>query len=130
MVDRVFADLKTFLPDFAQRVINQQSAEPVLALTGNFSVEKQKALGMEVMTALGFDFAHGRLDISHHPFCGGVPDDVRITTRYNTDNFVESLMGVFTKRVMPCTNKVCRLNGVGNLLGRPCRRELTRVNHC
>jgi carboxypeptidase Taq len=94
MVDRVFADLKTFLPDFAQRVINQQSAEPVLALTGNFSVEKQKALGMEVMTALGFDFAHGRLDISHHPFCGGVPDDVRITTRYNTDNFVESLMGV------------------------------------
>ena len=57
-------------------------------------MEKQRALGVEVMTAMGFDFAHGRLDISHHPFCGGVPEDVRITTRYNTDNFVQSLMGV------------------------------------
>ena len=94
MVDRVFADLKGFLPEFAAQVINQQAAEPVLPLTGDFSIDKQKALGVEVMTALGFDFDHGRLDISHHPFCGGVPDDVRITTRYNTGNFVESLMGV------------------------------------
>jgi carboxypeptidase Taq len=75
-------------------VIARQAAEPVLPLTGDFSVEKQRALGVEVMTAMGFDFAHGRLDISHHPFCGGVPEDVRITTRYNTDNFVQSLMGV------------------------------------
>ena len=81
MVDRVFADLKGFLPEFAAQVINQQAAEPVLPLTGDFSIDKQKALGVEVMTALGFDFDHGRLDISHHPFCGGVPDDVRITTR-------------------------------------------------
>jgi len=94
MVDRVFADLKDFLPEFAAQVINQQAAELVLPLTGDFSIDKQKALGVEVMTALGFDFDHGRLDISHHPFCGGVPDDVRITTRYNTGNFVESLMGV------------------------------------
>jgi carboxypeptidase Taq len=47
-----------------------------------------------VMKSLGFDFNHGRLDVSHHPFCGGVPDDVRITTRYQTDTFVPSLMGV------------------------------------
>jgi len=93
-VDRVFADLKAFLPDFAASVIQQQTSQPVLPLQGDFSVDKQKALGVEVMTALGFDFDHGRLDISHHPFCGGVPDDVRITTRYNTGNFVESLMGV------------------------------------
>jgi carboxypeptidase Taq len=93
-VDGVFADLKTFLPGFAAEVIARQAAEPVLPLTGDFSVEKQRALGVEVMTAMGFDFAHGRLDISHHPFCGGVPEDVRITTRYNTDNFVQSLMGV------------------------------------
>jgi carboxypeptidase Taq len=93
-VDEVFADLKTFLPGFAAEVIARQASEPVLPLTGDFSVEKQRALGIEVMTAMGFDFDHGRLDISHHPFCGGVPDDVRITTRYNTGNFVESLMGV------------------------------------
>ena len=28
------------------------------------------------------------------PFCGGVPDDVRITTRYDEDDFAQALMGV------------------------------------
>jgi carboxypeptidase Taq len=46
------------------------------------------------MEALGFDFRHGRLDVSLHPFTGGVPDDVRITTRYNENDFNRSLMGV------------------------------------
>lgn len=94
MVDSVFAELKAFLPGFIEEVINRQANERLLALEGDFSVQSQKRLGIEMMTALGFDFDHGRLDISHHPFCGGVPDDVRITTRYNTTNFVESLMAV------------------------------------
>jgi carboxypeptidase Taq len=46
------------------------------------------------MRVLGFDFEHGRLDISLHPFCGGVPDDVRITTRYNEDDFTQAVMAV------------------------------------
>jgi carboxypeptidase Taq len=32
--------------------------------------------------------------VSHHPFCGGVPEDVRITTRYDVADFAKSLMGV------------------------------------
>jgi carboxypeptidase Taq len=47
-----------------------------------------------LMEHIGFDFDHGRLDISLHPFCGGVPDDVRITTRYFEHDFAQSLMGV------------------------------------
>ena len=46
------------------------------------------------MESVGFDFNHGRLDVSLHPFCGGVPDDVRITTRYDEDDFLTALMGV------------------------------------
>ncbi len=42
----------------------------------------------------GLQFNHGRLDISHHPFCGGVPDDVRITTRYDEKDFASALMAV------------------------------------
>jgi carboxypeptidase Taq len=29
-----------------------------------------------------------------HPFCGGTPSDVRITTRYNEADFTQALMGV------------------------------------
>ena len=45
------------------------------------------------MAAVGFDFAHGRLDVSAHPFCGGAPDDVRITTRYDERDFVKGADG-------------------------------------
>jgi carboxypeptidase Taq len=46
------------------------------------------------MQAVGFDFHHGRLDVSLHPFCGGVPDDLRITTRYDESDFTSAIMGV------------------------------------
>jgi carboxypeptidase Taq len=45
------------------------------------------------MRLLGFDFDAGRLDVSTHPFCGGVPEDVRLTTRFAEHDFLGSLMG-------------------------------------
>jgi carboxypeptidase Taq len=49
---------------------------------------------IELMRQVGFDFDRGRLDVSLHPFCGGTPDDIRITTRYDENDFAASLMGV------------------------------------
>jgi carboxypeptidase Taq len=93
-IERIFGAVKTWLPDLVQRVRAQQAREPVLQASGPFPIEKQRALGLEVMGLLGFDFEGGRLDVSTHPFCGGVPEDVRITTRYFEEDFVRSLMGV------------------------------------
>ena len=61
---------------------------------GPFPIEAQRRAGIRLMERLGFDFAHGRLDVSLHPFCGGTPDDVRITTRYDEADFTQALMGV------------------------------------
>lgn len=66
----------------------------MLPAQGPFATEQQRALGVEIMGLLGFDFDGGRLDVSTHPFCGGVPEDVRITTRYTEDDFMRSLMGI------------------------------------
>jgi carboxypeptidase Taq len=93
-VSVIFDGLKDFLPDFVDAVVERQKSSPPLAVSGDFAIPNQKTLGQEVMKSLGFDFDHGRLDISHHPFCGGVPDDVRITTRYDEQNFISALMGV------------------------------------
>ncbi|WP_394251251.1 carboxypeptidase M32 [Vibrio profundi] len=93
-LDTLFADVKTWLPDLIDQVIDKQSTEKFVAPSATYSTEKQKALGLEVMKLLKFDFNHGRLDESVHPFCGGVPSDVRITTRYDENEFVQSLMGI------------------------------------
>lgn len=94
-IESVFTDLKAFLPGFLDDVLTKQAAGPeILALQGPFPTAKQKALGETFMTALGFDFDHGRLDESLHPFCGGTNDDVRLTTRYDEADFAQALMGV------------------------------------
>ncbi|MCP6606327.1 carboxypeptidase M32, partial [Klebsiella pneumoniae] len=82
-LDRIFGDLKTWLPDLLQRVVAKQANEPCLAPQGPFNVDTQRQLSLSVMKLLGFNFDNGRVDVSAHPFCGGVPEDVRITTRYN-----------------------------------------------
>ncbi|HXD02745.1 MAG TPA: carboxypeptidase M32 [Novosphingobium sp.] len=94
-IDRVFADYSAFLPDFLPRVLEHQArrGKPIEP-KGPFPQAVQKDLAKRVMQGLGFDFTHGRLDESLHPFCGGVPEDVRITTRYSEDAFVQALMGV------------------------------------
>ena len=93
-LDRIFADVKSWLPGLVQQVMDKQADETVLQPAGPFAIESQRALGLDVMKLLGFDFDAGRLDLSTHPFCAGVPEDVRITTRYREDNFLPSLMGI------------------------------------
>jgi carboxypeptidase Taq len=94
-IDSIFDELRGFLPELIGRVIERQAAGPaLLPVTGDITVAAQRALGERIMAAIGFDTDFGRLDVSHHPFTAGVPDDVRITTRYKDDAFTESLMGV------------------------------------
>ncbi len=92
-VDRVFGDLRTWLPSLIDRVIERQATRPVIEAVGPFPVERQRALCERVVRMLGFDLDAGRLDVSTHPFSGGVPEDVRMTTRYAEHEFLGSLMG-------------------------------------
>ena len=92
-VDRVFGDLQQWLPGLVQQVRERQSRETVVQPTGPFAKAAQRALSLDVMGLLGFDFDGGRLDESAHPFSGGVPEDTRLTTRYREDDLMQSLMG-------------------------------------
>lgn len=92
-LDTVFNNVKTWLPNLVDQVIEKQDKETLIIPQGPFSNSQQKSLGLEVMKLLQFDFNHGRLDESVHPFCGGVPTDVRITTRYDEQDLTQSLMG-------------------------------------
>ncbi len=92
-VDRVFGDLKTWLPGLITAARAKQSLDQVVQPAGPFTVAAQRALCERVMKVLEFDFDRGRLDVSAHPFSGGVPEDVRLTTRYRDDEFMRSLMG-------------------------------------
>lgn len=94
-LDALFAPLGRALPGLIADVLAHQGRQdPPLALEGPFPQEAQEKLCRRVMDAVGFDFDRGRLDVSTHPFTGGAVDDVRITTRYDTGDFLSGLLAV------------------------------------
>ena len=42
---------------------------------------------------MGYDFNRGRVDLAPHPFCTTVGNEVRITTRYDVNNYRQSMYG-------------------------------------
>ncbi len=93
-VQAVFDDLAVFLPGLLDEVLTYQARLPEPgALPASVSVEIQRRMCEALVRQAGFDFANGRLDVAAHPFCGGVPGDVRLTTRYSEAEFLESLTG-------------------------------------
>ena len=98
-IDPLFDELKGFLPGLLERALTRQTGSAAgqaddAAASLALSEEGQARLAHDLMATLGFDFDHGRLDTSHHPFCGGVSVDVRITTRYDTSDLATGMMGV------------------------------------
>lgn len=93
-IDPIFDELVEFLPGFIDQVLSSQAqaASPIQP-EGPFPEAAQRALSHEFMRTIGFDFEHGRLDTSAHAFCGGTPDDVRITTNFDEADFARSIMG-------------------------------------
>ena len=89
----LFDTLASEIPPLLVRILEKQAkAPPARPLGGPFPVAQQQALSREIVLDLGFDFNHGRLDVSHHPFSGGTPDDSRITTRYDESECLQALM--------------------------------------
>lgn len=91
----IFADYETFLaralPDAEAR---QARRPPPARPAGPFPPAIQEALCRRLAERIGLDFAHARLDRSEHPFSGGTPDDVRITTRYDAADFTQAVLAV------------------------------------
>ena len=94
-VGPVFAQYEAFLRDALPRALERQARQPdPVPLHGEFPAEMQEGLCRRLSTLAGLDTNHSRLDRSTHPFCGGTPTDVRITTRYDEADPAQALMGV------------------------------------
>ena len=91
----IFADytafLATALPLAEER--QRQRLPPALP-SGPFPIDAQEALCRRLSQRLGLNFENARLDRSAHPFSGGTPTDVRITTRYDETDFTKAVLAV------------------------------------
>lgn len=94
-IDPLLTELKTFTQKLLKRVVNSGVEIDVSPLVGRFDVDAQRSFARSVVLAMGIDLDCGRMDLSTHPFCGGVgPGDVRMTSRYDPSDMRGGLFGV------------------------------------
>ncbi len=91
----VFARYERFLRDSLPAALEHQArGGAAVAPAGPFPEALQERLCVALSRHVGLEAEHARLDRSAHPFCGGTPTDVRITTRYDEGDAGRALMGV------------------------------------
>lgn len=94
-VTKVFDAYEAFLREALPQAEERQARHPEPQRPAPpFSIEVQEALCRRLSERLGLDFAHARLDRSAHPFSGGTPTDVRITSRYDEADFTQAVLAV------------------------------------
>jgi carboxypeptidase Taq len=91
----VFDAYEQFLAEHLPLAEELQARRPMpVKPAGPFPIAAQETMCRDIAARIGLDFAHARLDRSAHPFSGGTPSDVRITTRYDADDFSKAIMAV------------------------------------
>lgn len=94
-VEPIFAAYEGFLAEALPRAEALQATRPApIEPAPPFAIAAQRVLCREMSARIGLDYTHARLDESLHPFSGGTPTDVRITTRYEETGFAQALLGV------------------------------------
>ena len=94
IIDRVFGELRDSIVPLV-REINDKGEQPDASfLKGYFPKTQQKGFSEFVLKQMGYDFQAGRLDETAHPFQITInPNDVRVTTNYNEDDFRVAIFG-------------------------------------
>jgi carboxypeptidase Taq len=94
-IAKVLDQLRGELVPLVQQIMQSGRKAPVEILQREYPAAAQEAFGKATAAAIGFEFARGRLDVTHHPFCSGMgPHDCRITTRYDERFFNSSFFGI------------------------------------
>ncbi len=94
-VAALFDAMKPALRDTAAKAVEKSAARAAQLPAGPYPVEAQQRLNARIAASIGFDFQAGRIDTTAHPFCTTLgPRDVRLTTRYDENDFTSSLFGV------------------------------------
>ncbi|MBU2890756.1 carboxypeptidase M32 [Celeribacter halophilus] len=87
-LDAMFGALRPRLVALRDKIMG---ADQPKGLSGTYDEAKQMVLTEGLAAAFGYDFAYGRIDKAVHPFSSGSGLDVRITTRTNPEDPLNSI---------------------------------------
>jgi carboxypeptidase Taq len=94
ILDSVFSTLKEKIVPLVRQIERSTHKPQTEFLYKTFSREYQRKFSIDILKQIGFNFDAGRLDETVHPFATGLnPGDVRVTTRYDEQDFRTAIFG-------------------------------------
>ena len=93
-LEELFAPVRDVSTNMLRRIQASGHKPDTSCLRGNFPLERQRALSEKLSASIGYDFTHGMIATSSHPFTvdHAAPADVRFTVRYNEQYLLPLLM--------------------------------------
>lgn len=93
-LDDVFPKLRNSLTKLVTQIETSANKPDASILKAYFPKKDQKSFTVEILKQMGYDFEAGRLDDTIHPFAISLNlNDVRITTRYDEEDFRMAVFG-------------------------------------
>lgn len=91
MLEPVFTQVKEELPRVLKAIHDAEQVDDSF-LFSSYDKDKQWDFSVAILKQIGYDFDAGRQDLSEHPFTTSfAPEDVRVTTRVNENDFASLL---------------------------------------
>lgn len=116
VLDAVFQRLTEHIVPLVKEIANSKNQPRNSFLFERFPKESQRSFSLALLEELGYNFEAGRLDETVHPFAIGLnPNDVRITTRYDENDFRTAIFGT----IHECGHALYEQNIAPDLIGTP-----------
>ncbi|WP_057763944.1 carboxypeptidase M32 [Cytobacillus praedii] len=94
VLDQVFGQLREKIVPLVHSISQSDQKLETNFLFEHFPKEKQREFSLEILKQMGYNFNAGRLDETVHPFATGLnPGDVRVTTKYDENDFRTAVFG-------------------------------------
>ncbi|TCJ05441.1 carboxypeptidase M32 [Cytobacillus praedii] len=94
VLDQVFGQLREKIVPLVHSISQSDQKLETNFLFERFPKEKQREFSLEILKQMGYNFNAGRLDETVHPFATGLnPGDVRVTTKYDENDFRTAVFG-------------------------------------
>lgn len=94
VLDQVFGELRGKIVPLVKQISKSPHKPKTDFLFKKFPKEKQREFSLKILDKIGYNFQAGRLDETVHPFAIGLnPGDVRVTTKYDENDFRTAVFG-------------------------------------
>ncbi|MEH7352741.1 carboxypeptidase M32 [Neobacillus drentensis] len=94
VLDQVFGELRKKIVPLVKQISESSNKPKTDFIFERFSKENQREFSLNILGKMGYNFNAGRLDETVHPFAIGLnPGDVRVTTRYDENDFRTAVFG-------------------------------------